>query len=446
MPKRPLLSATLICRNEKHNVKRCLDSLWPWVDEVVVVDTGSSDGTVAEFRRYAKRHKQTDKLKLSRVKWADDFAAARQAADDLASGEWLVWADLDDTVHGLERLRELAAAAPPEVRGFFCRYSYVRDESGGNISELWRERVVRNDGTPWKGRLHEHKLFDGQVMKVEPEMAEWIHHRDHTIRTGERNLRILERWNEEEPGDPHVMYSLGLEYMGAERPVESAEMFAHVLACPGLELDRRLNATRHMCVMLMVQGRAQEAKAAALAALAEEWRWADTHLSLAEVEQTLGRPDVALLHAEEALTIGKPDTILIVNPQQYTAHPLALKAVCLAQLGRSEEAVAMAEQCLQIAPGYQLAAAHLPLWRGALKRQQTLATVLALCDVMLETGELVKATQLLAAAPYFVAEEPALIARRVQVSRLISERIERSEVAPEDPAADAFVARALEAA
>ena len=205
---RPLISATLIAKNEAHNVKRCLDSLWPWVDEICVADTGSTDDTIAEFKQYADDHGYEKPLKIVQTDACNDenglindFAAARQAADDLAKGEWVVWCDMDDEVRGMETLRQMAANASESVVAFFLRYRYASDEDGNSISELWRERVVRNNGTKWQGRLHEHKIFmgAGEIVQVDPSMAEWIHHRDHTQRTGERNLRILEDWLKDDP-------------------------------------------------------------------------------------------------------------------------------------------------------------------------------------------------------------------------------------------------------
>ena len=441
---RPLLSATLIAKNEKQNVRRCLASIWDSVDEVVVVDTGSDDGTLGECLRYAKSRKQTAKLKTATFKWCDDFAAARQAADDLATGEWLIWCDMDDTVVGLDKLREMAAAAPEDVCAFFTRYRYAEDGDHNTISELWRERVVRNDGTKWQGRLHEHKLFfnhQGQIVRVVPEIAEWIHHRDHTQRTGERNLRILEAWDRDEPGNPRIIHSIAMEYMGDERHQDAADMFARYLSLPGEPPDRRAQATRHMCVMLMILNRPDQAKAAAMQSFAEFPLWPDTHLTLAEAAQTLGRPAEGYFHAASALQLGKPDTLLIINPLQYTAHPLALQAVCLAQMGRFEEAVEKAHECLQIAPSYMLAQMHLPQWQAALKKQRTAATMLAMTDVLVEAGELLKARALLDTAPFYLAGDRSLIEKRAQIHRVVRERTENPEPMPEDEQADEFIAR-----
>lgn len=443
---RPLLSATLICRDEAHNVKRCLDSIAANVDEIVVVDTGSTDGTIAELKKYAAKHKfPKGKLKVGHFDWIDDFAAARQAADDLATGQWVVWLDFDDEIRGAEHLRGMAAAAGDEVVAFFARYSYARDASGNTISELWRERLVRHNGTRWTGRLHEHKLFNqGTVVKVAPSLAEWVHHRDHENRTGDRNIRVLTKWAQDEPDSARIISSLAMEYMGAERHKEASDTFAHFLTLPGEPPDRRAQATRHMCVMLMVQGRVQEAKLAALQSLAEMPTWADTYLTLAECEQTLGRPDAGLVHARTAIEIGQPDTLLIINPLQYTVHPRALMAVCLAQMGRFDESVKTAEEALALAPAYGLLTQHLPLWRAQLKKQHALGAFVGCADVLVETGELLKARALLEQAPFFIAEDPRLIGKRSELARLIDER--RSAAPAEDTAADAFVKRHLEMA
>jgi tetratricopeptide (TPR) repeat protein len=449
MADRPLLSATLIARDEKHNIKRCFDSFWDDVDQVVLLDTGSKDGTIAEARRYAQRKKQTGKLIVGRFKWIDDFAAARQAADDLATGAWLVWLDLDDTIEGLGNLRETIANAPDDVLAYFCQYTYALDEDQNTISELWRERIVRNCGLPWQGRLHEHKSMPPGVpiIKVPPETTRWVHHRDHAQRQGasERNLRILTEWAQQSPDDPRVLASLGMEYMGVDKHKEASDAFARYLQIPGEPPDRRSQSARHMCVMLIQQGRYDEARIAALQSVAENWLWADSHLSLAEAEQALGRPDVALSHARQALAIGKPDTLLIVNPMQYEAHTRALIALCLAQMGRWEDAVEAGREALRISPSNGLMLQQMPMYQGHLKRERTLGATLALAELMAEHGELVKATRLLDEAPYFVAEDPRLVARKAQLAQAIAGR-QAQPVVVEDEAADKFIERHLQGA
>ena len=447
MTDQPLLSATLIARNEKHNIKRCFDSIWDHVDEIVLVDTGSKDGTVQAARSYATKRKQPGKLKIGKFKWRDDFAAARQAADDLATGQWLVWMDMDDTIQGLEHARGMLRNAPDQILAYYAIYTYAQDADGNPISELWRERLVRRGAMDWKDRLHEHKLLPPghPIIRIPADQMRWVHHRDHTQRTSERNLGILEQWAKDEPDSPRVLQSLGMEYMGDGRWKDASDTFARYLAIPGEPPDRRSQACRHMCVMLGYQERYPESRVAAFQLLAEHWLSADTHLSLAEAEQALGRPDVALQHAKQALELGQPDTLLIVNPMQYRAHPLAIMAVCYAQMGRWQEAVSFGEQTLQVSPTNALVGSLMPQWRGQLKKFHTLETVLALADVEVETGELVKAARLLNDAPYFVSDDPRLVDRKAQLAQLIRHRREHPEELV-DEAADLFITRHLEAA
>ena len=69
---RPLLSAALIVRNEEHHLGDCLASIRDLADEVVIVDTGSTDGTVALAERMGAT--------VHHHAWHDDFAAARNVA------------------------------------------------------------------------------------------------------------------------------------------------------------------------------------------------------------------------------------------------------------------------------------------------------------------------------------------------------------------------------
>ena len=83
------LSVTLIVKNEERVLKRLMDCL-SFADEIVVVDTGSSDGTMEIARDY------TDKV--YRVEWQDDFSSARNFALSKATMQYVMWLDADDIV------------------------------------------------------------------------------------------------------------------------------------------------------------------------------------------------------------------------------------------------------------------------------------------------------------------------------------------------------------
>ncbi|MGB8702208.1 MAG: glycosyltransferase family 2 protein, partial [Thermosynechococcaceae cyanobacterium] len=89
MTRRPtLLSFCTIVKNEAHNLARCLASVKPYVDEMIIVDTGSTDDTVAIAQQYG--------AKVHHFEWCDDFAAARNYSLSLVSGDWILSLDADE--------------------------------------------------------------------------------------------------------------------------------------------------------------------------------------------------------------------------------------------------------------------------------------------------------------------------------------------------------------
>ncbi len=100
----PRLSVTMIVRNEAHCLARCLDSIRAVADEVVVCDTGSTDGTPDLARALGAR--------VETAPWHSDFAEARNRAQAFCTGDWLLHLDADEVVDpaGAARIRELVDA------------------------------------------------------------------------------------------------------------------------------------------------------------------------------------------------------------------------------------------------------------------------------------------------------------------------------------------------
>jgi Flp pilus assembly protein TadD len=97
----PTLSFIMIVKNEEHCLGECLGAIHGVADEIVVVDTGSSDGTVAVAQEYG--------AKVVEIPWDDDFAEARNRSIQEATGDWLLHLDADEIVDpaGVTRIREL---------------------------------------------------------------------------------------------------------------------------------------------------------------------------------------------------------------------------------------------------------------------------------------------------------------------------------------------------
>jgi glycosyltransferase involved in cell wall biosynthesis len=106
----PTVSLTMIVRDEEENLSNCLESVRGVFDEIVIVDTGSTDRTIEIARSFG--------AKVFEFAWIDDFAAARNEALTHATGDYAFWLDADDVVEPLEReklvalLDSLEGAAP----------------------------------------------------------------------------------------------------------------------------------------------------------------------------------------------------------------------------------------------------------------------------------------------------------------------------------------------
>jgi hypothetical protein len=86
----PKLSLCMIVRDNAKTLPARLESIRPWVDEMIVVDTGSVDET--------PRIVESSGAKLFHFHWCDDFSAARNESLRHATGDWLFWMDSDDTI------------------------------------------------------------------------------------------------------------------------------------------------------------------------------------------------------------------------------------------------------------------------------------------------------------------------------------------------------------
>ncbi|NBD25798.1 glycosyltransferase [Paenibacillus glycinis] len=177
------ISLCLIVKNEEEVLARCLESVKAAVDEIVIVDTGSTDSTKAIAARYTNC--------VHDFEWIDDFAAARNFAFGKATSSHILWLDADDVFleEDLQKLLALKSTLPPDTDAVSMHYHLARDEYGNVTSSLRRNRLVnRMRGFRWIGAVHEYLQVIGTPIAADIAVTHASLRHD-----GDRNLRIYER-------------------------------------------------------------------------------------------------------------------------------------------------------------------------------------------------------------------------------------------------------------
>lgn len=195
------VSLVMIVRNEARCLQRCLDSVRDHVDSMLVLDTGSSDDTVAVAQRAGAQ--------VARFEWCDDFAAARNAALDLVDADWSLVLDADEwLVHGGPALRELRACAPSSVGVIRVDNLFGSDQASASCSVSWLSRVLPR-GVRYAGRVHEQPdtALPRRRLDVRVRHDGYL---DAAARAKRgRNERLLRLALAERPDDDYLHYQLG---------------------------------------------------------------------------------------------------------------------------------------------------------------------------------------------------------------------------------------------
>jgi len=340
------VSLAMIVRNEEATLARCLDSVAASVDEIVIVDTGSTDATLDVARRYDAH--------IAEIAWPDDFSAARQAAFDRASGDWVCWLDADDVVLGAEHIRAIAAGASPDVDGFYWRYVYGRDPAGRSTCEFWRERCVRNDGSfRWQGRVHETLSSSGPGRLVRSEAVVVEHHSppDRAEAKSRRNLALLERELTDSGPRPsaRLLFYLGREHDGLGETEEALDAFERCAAVSTWDEERYVTQL-HLSDLHRRAGRFDEAIDADLRSLTICPHWPNAYFSLAETYYFLGDWHKVVHWTELGRAMPEPDALQIMDPTAFRYRWIIYYTNALYRVGSVDDARAWTARALQQDP------------------------------------------------------------------------------------------------
>ena len=207
-----MLSLSMIVRDEEAQIEDCLRSVKDFADEMVILDTGSVDGTISLAQACGAR--------VERMEWPGDFAPARNAALEHVSGDWVLVLDADEKLRS-EAIPQLKALmAQPDV----LVINLLRHELGAamapysNVSRLFRRHPRIRWSKPY------HSMIDESVNALLTEEPGWrvanctepalLHegYRPDLLAGSDKAERLrqsMESWLKDQPDDPYACAKLG---------------------------------------------------------------------------------------------------------------------------------------------------------------------------------------------------------------------------------------------
>lgn len=220
----PSIALVVIAKNEERSIGRLLESAKNLVDEMIVVDTGSSDGTLDIARAAGAR--------TSHFKWIDDFSAARNAALGLTNAPWRLVLDADEWLSPeTQDIQNICRSADAFVGRINISSSFNADVAGRRQvlqSCDWVSRLLPA-GVSYGGAIHEQPIHKLPVRDV-PIFVQHDGYEDTQLQIkGDRNFRLLEQMMQSGCDNDYYRYQYAKELTRKKAFSEASEQITIAL-------------------------------------------------------------------------------------------------------------------------------------------------------------------------------------------------------------------------
>ena len=346
------ISLCLIVKNEESVLERCISSMREAADEIVIVDTGSTDRTKEIAKELADVYGEFE--------WIDDFAAARNYAFSLATGEWIMWCDADDILKEGDAKRwraevERITSENQDIVGINAPYIYAHDSVGtGEMPNFryHRLRIIKKGAGSWTGRVHEYIKHDSKKTTT-TDAVDFHHYRDEGKGTQNtaRNLRILEKVVSEASEDekPRYLFYLGKEYVYNGRLDDAIRTFERYIPLSNW-IPEKHRAMYELAVCYQRLKDIPMAKEYAARAIALDEDYVDPYVLLGIIAYNEKRWTDVVKWMQSAMRCKPPVTLFFDYVPYLTWVPLDYLSIAYWNLRRADLALDCVRKALEYRP------------------------------------------------------------------------------------------------
>lgn len=314
------ISLCMIVKNEQSVIERCLESIYKFVDEIIIIDTGSTDKTKEICEKYANVYD---------FEWCDDFSKARNFSFSKANCDYIMWLDADDIVPDKTLKKLMNWKQQNDNNADVVMLPYKLNDN----FIYYRERILKREkGFVWQGAVHECIQPSGKIIYLDAVIE---HHK--IKNNSDRNLKIYEK--NEDKLDTRGKFYYARELLTHGYIDKAIKMFEIFLEDKNAWLENKLEAYRNLASCYICKSEFNKAKELLIKSLELDIPRAETCCDLAMIYIKLNKYNQAKFWYETAYKC-TPDTQNggFISLDCYGYLPCIGLCVCYDKLGDKKSA------------------------------------------------------------------------------------------------------------
>jgi len=345
------ISLCMIAKNEEKNIPTSIGTIKDCVDEIILVDTGSTDNTVEIAKSFG--------AKVYHYQWNDDFASARNEALEHATKDWILVLDADDEMkkEDIEKLRLLLKDIDEDYMGIALP---IRSKTIGNEEVInYLVRVFRNrKDIRFKRRIHEvvdysiHNL-GGKLLRLTDIFIEHRGYEDPDTLNAkiERNAKILEEEYKDNPDDPTILKYLADTYSRLGDIEKSIDFYNRAIELSGDDLrykHSKVNSLLSISRIYISMNEIEKAEPYALKSIDEDPNFPEGYFVLGHIYINEKKYQEAYYNLKKVLEVDPLKSYCLVFSSEVKSLRLYIMlTACAVELKKFQDAITYGEMAIE---------------------------------------------------------------------------------------------------